>query len=368
MIYGIAAEFNPFHAGHRHLVESVKQPGDAVVAVMSGNFVQRGGFAIYDKWNRAQAALKGGVDLVIELPTPYALKSAQGFARAAVGLLDACGCVDAVAFGAETPDLDALRAAAGQTADPAVQARIAAAMEDGLSYAAARSRVIQSPLLDTPNNILAVEYLSALNHLNSGMEACAVQRIGSAHDSMEESKGYPSASALRARLQNQQAAGLCLMERCEAAVLDRLRRMERADFARIEDVNEGLEHKFYQAVRLADSLESVYNGVKSKRYALSRIRRIVLRAYLGLEREQYPSPPYLRVLGFSPRGLELLRDMKHCANLPVLTTAAQCKALEGEAAALFSAECRWTDLHALGYHPPRPCGREWTEPVRKWKD
>ena len=149
---GIICEFNPFHSGHKHLIDSVKNDG-AVICVMSGNYVQRGEFAIYDKFKRCAAALENGADLVIELPCVYSLMSAEGFAKAGVTLLESTNITDQIAFGAECDNIDLLKSIAQKVNES--QDLIKEEMKKGISYPSARKNVIKSGLLDTPNNILA---------------------------------------------------------------------------------------------------------------------------------------------------------------------------------------------------------------------
>ncbi len=347
MISGIICEFNPFHAGHKHLIDQVKcHPGDAVVCVMSGNFVQRGTFAVYDKRARTETALKGGADLVLELPTAYATRSAEGFARAGVQLLEATGVVERLAFGTECADSQALTALAGEI--KAHQGEIAQVMKTGCSYPAARRKVIDSPLLDTPNNILALEYMECTQ-----LPCTCVQRLGLGHDTADP---LYSASAIRATLP---AEAIYSIEHCQRAVLAVLRRMEAADWAAIDDVTDGLENRLARAAQSATSLEELYTTIKTKRYTHARIRRIVLRAYLGIGKEDYPAtPPYLRVLGFNAAGKALLAKMQHSATLPTVTRMADVKALSPEGQALFRLESRCTDLYALGAKKPLPGGAE----------
>ena len=354
MISGIICEFNPFHAGHKHLIDQVKcHPGDAVVCVMSGNFVQRGAFAVYDKRARTETALKGGADLVLELPTAYATRSAEGFARAGVQLLEATGVVERLAFGTECADLQALTALAGEI--KAHQREIAQVMKTGCSYPAARRKVIDSPLLDTPNNILALEYMECTQ-----LPCTCVQRLGLGHDTADP---LYSASAIRATLP---AEAIYSIEHCQRAVLAVLRRMEAADWAAIDDVTDGLENRLARAAQSATSLEELYTTIKTKRYTHARIRRIVLRAYLGIGKGDYPAtPPYLRVLGFTAKGAEILNRAKGRHTLPLSASLAELEKA-GEAAARFAAlEARAADLYHAFTPGLAPCGSEYTTPVIK---
>ena len=345
MNLGIICEFNPFHQGHQYLIDSVKHDGDSVICVMSGNFVQRGEPAVYDKFTRTKTALANGADLVIEIPTACATLSAKGFAEAGVTLLESTGICDQLVFGAECDDVEALRALAEDI--KAQDDTIKAALAKGISYPKARQEAVDSPLLESPNNILAIEYLSCTH-----LPAQAVKRIGKGHDSDD---ALYSASAIRETLPTNTIASL---KNCEKAVLYKLRSMSAEDFAAINDVSEGLENRIVDAVRHGDSLEALYDGIKTKRYTHARIRRIILRAYLSLDKNTPAQPLYLRVLGFNARGREMLSEMKKAASLPIITRYSDAKALGGEVLAAFEEECRLTDIYQLAYKTPLPCGEE----------
>ena len=246
---GIICEFNPFHSGHKYLIDSIKSDG-AVICVMSGNFVQRGEFAIYDKFKRCDKALENGADIVIELPCVYSLMSAEGFANAGVTLLEKTGIVDEIAFGTECDDINKLKKTANKIDES--HELIKAEMKKGLSYPVARKNVIGDDLLDTPNNILAIEYLR-----HTSLPAKAVRRIGKGHDTNDE---LYSASAIREKLNQGE---ICTIKNCEKAILARLRAMSTEDFAQIEDVNEGLENRIYNAVRQSTSVEDIYKLIKT---------------------------------------------------------------------------------------------------------
>lgn len=355
MNIGIICEFNPFHSGHQYLINSVKQPGDRVICAMSGNFVQRGEFAVYDKMTRAAVALQNGADLVLELPTPCAVQSAGGFAQAGVALLEATGICGALAFGAECDDLGELQRISREITEK--DAQIKSAMAQGLSYPQARKSVITSPLLDTPNNILALEYLRCTT-----LQPMAVKRIGKGHDS--EDATY-SASAIRKQLPDGQIASL---HHCESAILYKLRTMQAKDFAQIEDVTEGLENRIYEAVQTSATLEELYDTIKTKRYTHSRIRRIILRAFLGIDKNTPKRPQYIRILGFNENGKALLGEIKQHASLPIITRYADAKGCGGDVLAQFEAESRYTDIYNLGFTVPKPRGSEKTDQIIMIKD
>ena len=344
MITGIICELNPLHKGHKYLFDTVKQSeNDAVVCCMSGNFVQRGEFAVYDKFTRARSALENGADLVIELPAAYSTLSAEGFCKAGVELLEATGIVDRLAFGAENDNIDELKEIADRLLDKDTQKKITGEMKSGISFAAARSKVLDTDLLDHPNNILAVEYLKATK-----LPCLAVKRIGKGHDT--DDAEYAS-SAIRSKLNADEISSI---RNCEIAVLSKLRTMTAQDFLKIADVSEGLENRIVEAVKNAATLDELYDLIKSKRYAHSRIRRIILRAYLGIY-DAPQEPPYIRILGFNAKGRELLSEMKKNASKPIITKLSDC---DDSSLPFFEQECKYTDLYNLGYKLPRPCGTE----------
>ena len=318
---GIIAEYNPFHRGHRWQIQTLRRllgADAAVVAVMSGNFVQRGDFAVLEKRARAECALLGGADLVLELPSPWSAATAERFAQGGVALLAATGVVTHLAFGCETGDLGPLAAAARQGA---------------------------------------------------ALQPLALPRVGAPHDSGDLGP-YPSASAIRGRLlageswrellpeetaqvlDREMAAGRApaSLKNCERAVLARLRSMAEEDFRPYDGGGEGLYHRFYGAVQSCTRLEDILAGVKTKRYPLARIRRLLLHSCLGLvPASQGQTPPYLRVLGANDRGRALLGEMRKKAALPVVTKPAAARRLGAEARDLLAREAVWTDLYTLSW-------------------
>ena len=377
---GIVAEYNPFHLGHRwHIAQTRCLLGQdcPVVCVMSGHWVQGADCAIGDKWTRAGLALAGGADLVLELPTPWAMASAETFARGAVSLFAASGVVEVLSFGSECGSAAELAQAAAALDHPAYPARLRAALDKGLSFPAARQEAAGCPCLSTPNNNLGVEYLRALAYLNCPLEVVTVPRRGAAHDGTEAVEGFASATQVRRLLRTEryeEAASLVpagTLERLgkisslsyvERAILAKLRTMDTGAWADLPDSGtaEGLPERLVRAARQALSLNEFYALVKTKRYTHARLRRLALSAFLGLTTDRPVLPPYARVLGLNRRGQALLKRMKDVCTLPILTKPAQAKALTGPARRLFELEARYTDLYSLCFPTPKPCGSEWT--------
>lgn len=349
---GIIAEYNPFHNGHKyHIAKSKAQQGNApVIVVMSMHFVQRGDVALHSPYLRARNALENGADMVLGLPVSFSLSGAERFAAGGVATLNATGIVDKLSFGSENADilfLSRLAEVVDDNSEPYKKA-LATELSAGKSFPAARAFAIESLLgrksaaaLSAPNNILGIEYIRALNRLNSPIKPLAIERIGAAHDSNTSSdKSFMSASAIRQSIINSDYAPVChavphgvyedilsqsatlrTVEKIEQSVIYALRRMSISQLADLPDVGEGLENVLYSACRSANSFESLTSSIKTKRYTLARIRRICLNAYLGISKADHaasPLPRYIRVLGAGKDSLPLLSEMCQNTSLPVV--------------------------------------------------
>lgn len=373
MIAGIICEFDPLHRGHAHLLARARAMGaSAVVCAMSGSFTQRGSFAAVSKFARAEMAVRCGADLVLELPVLWAMAPAEQFAGGGVSLLTQTGAADTLLFGSECGDINALRLAAEALDSPAFAAAFQARQETGVTFAAARQEVLRAmpgvdaELLAQPNSILGVEYLRAIARQGSPLRAATIPRAGAAHDGPPEA-GTASASYLRELLRQGQVESACafmpaeaagVLRRevragriadpalCSRAILSRLRTMDEADWQVYDRGGEGLYHRLCRAGHTGASPEEVLAAAKTKRYPLSRLRRMMLAAWLDLPGELPGRPPYLRVLAASGTGRALLRQMRD-TGAPVLTKPADVSALGTEASALLALESRCTDMRAL---------------------
>ncbi|MBR5559528.1 MAG: nucleotidyltransferase family protein [Oscillospiraceae bacterium] len=392
-IAGVIAEYNPFHNGHALQLQQLRQLGYTHIAVaMGGNFLQRGSAAVCSKQLRAQMALENGADLVVELPLSWACAPAQRFAAGGVAILEALGC-QTIAFGSECGNLDLLQQAAQATQSDKVAHLTQQLMKDGRTFAAARQAAMAqlypadvAAVFDNPNDNLCVEYLLALQNQHSHMEPLALQRVGAAHDTAQVSEGIASASHIRRLLEEgcwEEACGLmppsawnilrsalannrapAELRRAESAVLAKLRSMTAHDFAALPDVSEGLENRLYDAARHACSLEEFYQLAKTKRYTLARIRRLTTAAFLGLHKAELPDlPPYLRVLGFTQQGTELMSAAKQKNALPLSHSLSRLEELGGEAAVTARLEAASTDLYHLMTPVPLPCGEDYSAKV-----
>ncbi len=345
-IAGIICEYNPFHNGHQfHIEQTRKMTGcDGVIAVMSGNFVQRGEPAIFDKQTRAAVAIAGGADLVLELPAMFAVQSAEFFAKHAVGLLKATGVVDYLSFGTETADLTTLQRIADVCAEeaPEYQNALKEALAVGKSFPRARGSAIKKVLggiaadiAACPNNLLAIEYLKALGQ-DSGIKPVPVLREKVEHDAVMANGNFASATLIRQILcgeERQKVASLlpvyayekfwgCAPKRLESytqAILTQFCKYSIEKLRDLPTVSEGLEFKIYRAARECDSLAEFLEQIKSKRYPLSRLRRLLIYALLDIRREdQQRQPLYLKVLDFNETGQKILHEMKKYASLPIV--------------------------------------------------
>lgn len=374
---GIISEYNPFHRGHAWQIGELRRrlgAETAVVCAMSGSFVQRGDFAVMRTHARAEAAVRGGADLVLELPLPWAIASAEGFAAGGVGVLAATGAVDTLVFGSECGDTETLKAVAAALESESFAAYLRQGLQEGVSFAAAREAAARKLLgekaavLAQPNDILGVEYCKAIARQAAALMPLALPRRGVGHDG-GAAEGFASASRIRELLINgacadefltPESAAICAREcaagrapvtmaNAERAILARLRAMREEDFAPF-DGGEGLYHRFYDAVQRETTIDGILAAAKSKRYAYARLRRLLLAAYLGVTPEDIPQRvPYLRVLACNARGRELLRYMKTTAAAPVLTRSADVRRLDTDAQRLFALTARAEEQYTLAY-------------------
>lgn len=342
-ILGIVSEYNPFHNGHlMHLQKSKELTHtDFTIAVMSGNFVQRGDTSIVDKWTKAEMALKSGVDLVIELPTLYAISSAENFADGAIKILNSLGIVDYVSFGSEIGEITPLDDVASvlYKEPKEFSSLITRQLRSGLSYPKARELAIQmyfgssqkyTDVLENPNNILGIEYLKSLKRLKSPIIPITLKRKYSDYNSNDIKSGIASATAIRTMLQKgknihyvvpyetyelleekkkygQIIPSLSIFSK---EIIYTLRKMTLSEIATLPDVSEGLENKIKAAANTSNNLEELILKIKSKRYTQSRIQRILLYALLNISEKDIAMSkkqmPYIRVLGFNKNGKKII--------------------------------------------------------------
>ena len=360
-VLGIIAEYNPFHNGHLYHLETSKKLTDAdyTVAIISGNFTQRGSTSIVDKWSKTKMALKNGIDLVIELPVLYSISSAENFADGAIKILNSLGIVDYLSFGAETSDISILNNIANILCSEHEEYKnlLSIELEKGLSFPKARenalldyikntddnvpeNRIIDfekySKVLSSPNNILAIEYLKALKKYKSSIKPVCISRFKSEYNSSSFSKNIASATAIRELIKNKNFDTIknviplesysilvdCINSGCvapdlncfEKEIIFTLRKMSIEEIFNLPDVSEGLEFSIKKAVNSCNNINNFLDIVKSKRYTITRLQRILLYALLGISKEDMQlskkvEKPYVRVLGFNDNGKKLVSEI-----------------------------------------------------------
>ncbi len=376
MIAGIVCEYNPFHNGHLYQIDKTRKAGaDGIICVMSGNFVQRGECALIDKHKRALCAIRGGADLVIDLPVPWALGSAESFARGSISLLSAFG-IELLSFGSESDDKELLYLCAKASDDEKVASNIKTLMSDGLSYPSALSKAAgeiygeeAKELMSLPNSTLAVEYIRQLETYSPDCDILPIKRIGADHDSDKANGTFASASRIRA------LAGKCdvsafipdftaemlrheefhCTEYAERAILSSLREMTKEEYSLYVTDSKGLADRIFNAAKEAISLEELHTAVKSKNYTHSRIRREIMKLYLKIPADfEKRTPPYVRVLAANEKGLSFLKSSR----LPVVTKHSDASFKDSFSKEIYDLQCRSTDKYALMAERISPAGRE----------
>lgn len=357
-ITGIITEYNPFHNGHLyHLREAKKNTNaDAIICVMSGNFVQRGGPAIIDKWKRTEMALNNGVDLIIELPTYYAVSSAEFFAKGSVSILHNLGIVNNLFFGSECGDVDKLTALSKilVNEDTQLKSLIKEHLAKGDTFAKAREKSLIQYLKDeeinniitSSNNILGIEYIKSILRLNSTITPSTLKREGSNYNDKNLSNSFSSATAIRELLKNKNSLENLknLIPKESYEIFSKLQdenyplvfdedmfkfikykiQTNCINFNNLYEITEGLENKLIKEITSSNSYEDFILKVKSKRYTYSKISRILTHIYLGLDSNTFlnidnPNNLYARVLGFNNRGREVLSLIKRNSSIPLIT-------------------------------------------------
>lgn len=379
-VAGIIAEYNPFHNGHALLAYKAREAGAThVAAVMSGNFVQRGEPALMHHTVRTKAAIECGIDLVLQLPSVYAVSSAQSFAQAGVEILDGTGIVDWLVFGSECGDTEKITETAKLIYSDEIRPYISDELDKGITFAAARENALRkiSPecadIIQKPNNILGVEYAAALERINSNIMPVTFKRIGAEHDSDKSNGEIASASMVREFIKGRREFGdfvpvkaeeiywnapVSDIKLIENAILYKMKTTTAEALSLAPDVSEGIENRIINAAKEAKNLEELYYLAKTKRYTHARIRRIIINHFLCVTAEDTAiSAPYIRVAGFNEKGAELIRMLKKTAKLPVITKASDIADAGENAQKIFSLECTAGEIFSLclpenGSYPP----------------
>jgi predicted nucleotidyltransferase len=381
---GLITEYNPFHNGHlHHLQESLKAAdADISVAVMSGHFLQRGEPALVDKWARTEMALAAGVDLVVELPLPWACSSAPDFARGGVQALNALGGIDALCFGSEAGKLEPLQHAADLLLqnEGEIQQQTADLLRDGINYPQARAKVLSEMLPDDadaatlaePNNILGIEYLKALRQTENPIVPLTIQRIGAGyHQTVVGEKNIASATGIRKKISHGEpidallpeaalapfkqalVAGLCSSaERYALLLLGQILR-DAQNLSNCWLVENGIENRLLSVAEQAGSLEALIDGSKSRQLTRTRIQRMLVAILLAITAAEAAEllstgPSYLHLLGTSRKGEQYLAATRKQRNLPLVQNFSrvhnQLKRFYGEGSGALKTSCLQLDL------------------------
>lgn len=365
-ILGLIVEYNPFHNGHLyHLQKSIEETkATHTVAVMSGNFLQRGEPALFDKYTRAQAAVKNGVDLVIELPTMFACQSAEIFSHGAVTLLNSLNCIDSICFGSEEGDIKILNTISKILVDEPNEFKISLKkyLDDGMLFPTARSLALfdyinkfnlldisKEKLLDilnSSNNILGLEYIKSILNLNSQIKPHTITRIQSAYNSETIESNICSATAIRKLLKDlnnissiSNVVPSSTLDLIEDKIDNKFYPMFDDNYFDILssiivrdknilntyfDVNEGIENKIYQSIFTSSTLDDLKESIKSKRYTMTKIKRTLNNILLGITKNDMDKVknidkiPYIRILAFNDKGREIIKNIKNNSDINII--------------------------------------------------
>lgn len=410
-ICGIVAEYNPFHNGHLYHIEKSKEitNSDVIVVVMSGNFIQRGLPALFDKWTRTKIAIQNGADIVIELPVCYATSSAEYFAHGSIGILDSLNVTNSICFGNECEDIEILKRIANVLfhEPDEYKKHLQNELKKGNSYPIARSNALKiflkkeyneqtlsSILLDS-NNILGIEYLKALLAFDSPITPYSLKRKGGNYNSTEIYENICSSTAIRqmfksgninplsnvvpencSNILNQEllhGRSPMFIENFEKEILYEIRRMSTEDLTSILDVTEGLENLIKKAENECIEIDNLIETIKSKRYTRTRIQRILIHLLLGIKKDivenNKTSPQYARVLGMSKNGEKALPYLINNSRIPIITSVS--KFLKGNISdsqrKMLELDILASNIYTLGYQIPnfKKTNLDYTMPIIK---
>ncbi len=390
-VLGIIAEYNPFHNGHLyHLQKSLKDTGSSYsVAVISGNFTQRGSTSLIDKWTKAEIALKNGIDLVLELPLLYSISSAENFAEGAIKLLDSLQVVDYISFGSESGNISILNTIADILyKEPKDYKNILShELSKGLSFPKARENALLmylkdirrfSTVLSSPNNILGIEYLKALKKYKSNILPVTIERYDAGYHDTTHTGNIASSTAIRNIVKNNgwdilrkvvpESTFSLLLDNVrvghivpdlsvfEKEIIYILRKMDISEIAELPDVSEGLENAIKHAANSCNSVVEFLNIIKSKRYTNTRLQRILLYALLGITKKDMTLSkkivPYVRVLGFNNKGKYLISEIARAnPKLEIITSVKKYMDMSNNKNSKYMLEKDiWaTNVYTIGY-------------------
>ena len=350
----IISEYNPFHNGHLYQVEKIREEfgtDTAVIAIMSGNYTQRGDIACMDKWARAKAAVGAGVNLVLELPFPYSISSAEFFAKAGVHIADSIGVVDTLSFGSESNDIDELTLAAKRMKTDEFSSALKFALEKGANTDKGYPEIAENtyeelygvkPPKSSSNNILALEYIKAIIDKSSSIVPHTILRLGADYNEKNiTNKGFQSATAIRDLISDnidsaKDYVPFCTFDtilsekECGAfpvdesnlgpAVITKLRLDSPDKNVDIHDAQGGLYNRIKDASLSAHDIPSLQALSVTKKYTNARIKRAIWYSYFGVTSSDVKNPPmYTQLLAMDKIGQALLKKIKKTTSFPILT-------------------------------------------------
>lgn len=390
-VLGIIAEYNPFHNGHLYHLERSKKETNSnyTIAIISGNFTERGSTSLIDKWSKAESAIACGIDLVIELPVLYSISSAENFAEGSIKILNSLKIVDYLSFGAETADIDILRKCADIIFSEPKEYKnlLSQELHKGLSFPKARENALLGffknnknfkNVLSSPNNILAIEYLKAMKKFKSKFEPVAIPRYEAGYNDLTYTANFASSTAIRNIIKNN---GFNALQKLmpepsysnlinnlqkghlvpdisvfEKEILYLLRKMDISEIRDLPDVSEGLEFAIQKGACSCNSVCDFLNIVKSKRYTTTRLQRVLLYTLLNITKNDMALSrkvqPYVRVLGFNNRGKYLISEIaKKNPRLEIITSVKNFvnKNTNKNYKAMLEKDIWATNVYTLGY-------------------
>lgn len=411
-VCGIVAEYNPFHNGHKYQIEQTKKLTncDTIIAIMSGNFIQRGLPALFNKWTRAKMAIENNVDIVIELPTCYATSSAEFFAHGAIGIIDALNCIDVLSFGSKYNDIEVLKRIASVLHSEPEEYKnlLQKELKKGTSYPIARSnalknflkkefdsKLLENILLDS-NNILGIEYLKALLAYDSPIIPCAIERIGGDYNSTNIVGNICSATGIREMLQANNLARLpdvvpensftilndaltlgkapMTLKNFEKEILFLLRTLTTKELSELSDITEGLENVLKKSANEAFEIDDLIEKIKTKRYTKTRVQRILIHTLLKIQKsfvqEQKETPQYARILACSQKGKSMIPELVKNSRIPIVTSVNKfMKNATPSQKEMLELDILATNIYTLGYQVPafRKMNLDYTMPMQESK-
>lgn len=390
-VFGIIAEYNPFHNGHLYQIKKVKEAGAShIVAVMSGNFVQRGEPAFMDKFIRANLAVKCGIDLIIELPVGYAVSTAETFATGAVSILNSLGFIDILSFGSECGDINMLNRVADTVDIFSNSVELRQQLKKGTSFPSAMQNLVEnnlpkdfSGILSSPNNLLGLEYIRAIRKFNAKFGVFPIERKYTGHDSMVTTSNFASASYIRQGVSN--GINICnfvphivndaileyfLQQKninpkfLEKLILYKLHEMDEKSFETLPEISQGLDNRIFSMVKNCLSVENLLSNVKTKRFTMAKIRRVILSAVLGLTKTTTSKmPPYGRILALNNKGCELLRQSN--PKFPLNTSLKKLSLTDSLSKEFAEIEAFSTDVYTVCQTGNFQTGSDYTTKIQK---